>query len=363
MKNILFYISSHGLGHFARDIIVIKYLLDKGYYIHILSGVKQNIIIESLKNYSNFKYHKKIYDTGCYQKNFVDIDIKKTVSNLISIHKQNLVTFKNEIQFIKKNNIDIIISDAASFPIYLAYKSKLPGILFSNFTWYDIYKKFNIQNKNFKVILNKIKKYYSYCSCQYLPGNSNIPNNYISKKKEIGYICDTGKNIKKILNKKYNIKNKKICFIYLGQFDNTILNWINLEKIKNFIFITKDKINIKLNNLIQLGNEFKYSDLIASCDIVCTKLGYSTVSLSLKHKKPLIYCSRKHFEEFYYIQNTINKTNTGIMLNDNDFFNCLWQKALNNALKLNSNYACFKFNGEIEMAREITRIVRHRLSA
>lgn len=242
MIKICFYISSHGFGHFARDIVLINEFLKRGFYVYAKSLIDRKFFNQRIINkYSkNFKLIPAGFDAGCVQKNFTDLDIPKTIQNIKKIIKFNYRNLESEKNFLTKNNINAVISDAASFPLFCAKEINIHSILMTNFTWYDIYSRFP-ELTEISDELKIIKKEYQCADVQFFPG-IEVPNNYIKNKIRTGFISADGKNIRNELTEKYKIKNKKFCFIYFGSSPNDRVCWKNLEKSDDYVFITHVKI-------------------------------------------------------------------------------------------------------------------------
>ena len=81
---------------------------------------------------------------------------------------------------------------------------------------------------------------------------------------------------------------KTLVFIYLGEIGESPLAWQQLEAMEDCVFISRDPLPRNINNLHILDQRFRYPDLIASADLVCTKAGYSTLATAFAHNKPII---------------------------------------------------------------------------
>ena len=126
-----------------------------------------------------------------------------------------------------------------------------------------------------------------------------VENNLKAPKRIIGFIGLKGKNVRNELGNylKIKLEHRTLIFVYLGNYDLSILQWYNLEKMDDCIFITRDTHYYPPWNLKVLGDTFSYPDLMASVDLVVTKYGYSTLACAFQHGKPVIACDREQFCE------------------------------------------------------------------
>ena len=103
-----------------------------------------------------------------------------------------------------ENRIDLIISDVASMPLKAGCRLKIPTILIGNFTWHDIYSHLPGANNNSELV-QFLAEEYSYATLQVLP-QCHLQNEIIKNKKEVGFISNSGKNIRNELELYLGIK-------------------------------------------------------------------------------------------------------------------------------------------------------------
>ena len=82
--------------------------------------------------------------------------------------------------------------------------------------------------------------------------------------------------------------------------------------------------------------------------MVCTKGGYSTLGSAFASHKPVITCGRKDFYEFEAIREYLQKTQIGVIIEDDDFYQGNWQTAIKTALSLTVKDKV-PLNGEVEI--------------
>tara|TARA_B100000686_G_C16783434_1_gene973538 strand:- start:1386 stop:2402 length:1017 start_codon:yes stop_codon:yes gene_type:complete len=293
-------------------------------------------------------------DVGCVQKNYLDVDAKKTFLQYRKFLKTRDAYLQKERDWLLKNNVDLVVCDIASFPLKAASMAELPGILVANFTWYDIYSGLP-GSENYRDILGFLKDEYSSATIHFLP-QFIIKNDLPTPKKITGFISLKGQSKRKELERQLLIDNKTIVFIYLGFYDVSFMQWKNLELLKDYVFITRDPHNNPPKNLYVLDKSFSYPDLIASADLVISKCGYSTLSAAFHHGKPVVACDRDDFCEAEIIRKFIIQNNVGVILQPNLFNACDWGNAIKKASLLTvKNKVCL--HGENVVAQEIAKLL------
>lgn len=289
------------------------------------------------------------------QENFIHIDIEKSFQKLEKFFSLGDKRLAEETRWLQENEIDLILSDASSLPLKAGKALGIASLLISNFTWHDIYSHFP-GAKNYQGILDALKEEYAEASLQILP-QCHIVNDVIENKKEVGFIARKGKNVRSRLEQALgtSFKDKTILFIYLGEMGAQSVQWENLHKMKDVIFITRDPLPKNLPNLFVLNDRFLYPDLIASSDIVCTKAGYSTLATAFSHGKPVISCSRPNFSEFRAMRDYLNQKQVGSIMGSEKFFACDWEEDIQKTRKL-SIKGKVPLNGEDEVMKIINSV-------
>ena len=145
-KIFCYYITGHGLGHASRTFRLIDYLLNNDCVVHVVTNVLQihfeQILGMNERYKSHFHFHVRALDTGAIQDGPLRVNITDTLNKYYdNIHCNHNSILLAEVDFIKNNNIQIVLADAT--PIACA-AGKAAGcsavILLTNFTWDSIYR-------------------------------------------------------------------------------------------------------------------------------------------------------------------------------------------------------------------------------
>ncbi|MFX0132722.1 MAG: glycosyltransferase family protein [Candidatus Hodarchaeota archaeon] len=140
MKNIAYYITTHGLGHATRSIAIIRELIkEPKLQISICSKLPLDYLNGCFQS-NSIKFHESDTLFGVHYKELLHVDIDKSVDIFKNGIENREKYIKKETEFSKKNHIDLIISDICPFPFDVADKLKIPSIAISNFNWYSIFK-------------------------------------------------------------------------------------------------------------------------------------------------------------------------------------------------------------------------------
>jgi hypothetical protein len=351
IKNLAYYISGHGYGHYARSIPVLRRLVDD-FKVHIKSEIQESLFTKFLKK--NFCYWHQSVDTGCRHSTSLEVDYEETFKCFKDF--QNLSRLQAEKLWLQENQIALVLSDVASMPLKAAHDLGIPSILIGNFTWSDIYNHLPAAEEH-KHLLQVLEEEYRCADLHILP-QCHLPPLQVEKSKEVGFLAQQGQNIRKDLEQHLDIcfTDKTLVFIYLGEYGTHSVLWENLSQHKDCLYLSRDPIEQSVPGLHILDNRFDFPDLIASVDVVCTKGGYSTLGSAFASHKPVITCERHDFYEFEAIREYLLKTQTGVIIADEDFYQGNWQAAIKTALSLTVKDKV-PLNGEIAILETVHQML------
>lgn len=351
MKNLAYYISGHGYGHYARSIPVLKQLTTD-FNVHIKSEIPKPLFTQFLEG--KFTYWHQPVDTGCQHSDSLAVDTEETFRNFEAF--QNRSWIDAEKNWLRENQIALVLSDVASMPVKAAHDIGIPSILIGNFTWHDIYSHLPGAEKQ-KQLLQTLAEEYSCADLHILP-QCHLPPLLVRESREVGFLAQKGQSIRQDLEQHLSISftGKTVVFIYLGLLGAHSVLWGNLAQHKDCLFLTRDPIGQKVSGLHILDDRFSFPDLIASSDVVLTKGGYSTFALAFASHKPIITCERRDFYEFEAMREYLLKTRTGVIIESNDFYQGNWQGAIKTALSLTVKDKV-PLNGEIEISKTVRQML------
>ena len=326
--------------------------LSDDFDIHIKSKVPESLFSLGFKK--PFRYLSQPVDTGCCHSDSLEVDAEETFKCLVDFQNHSWVDA--EKKWLQENQVDIVLSDVASMPLKAAHELGIPSILIGNFTWHDIYCHLPGADKH-KELLETLAEDYNCADLQILP-QCHLPPPANRKSKEVGFLAQNGQSRRKELEQHLEIsfEDKTLVFIYLGLLGTDSVKWEKLAQNKECLFLTRDPIKNPPSNLYRLDDRFTFPDLIASVDVVCTKGGYSTIGSAFTSHKPVITCERHDFYEFMAIREYLSKTQTGVIIEDEDFYRANWDRSIKTALSLTVKDKV-PLNGEIEILETLHKML------
>lgn len=326
MKNlkILYYISSHGYGHAARAGQVIRELT-KDHTVYIKSISPKWLLQQVIGCEPNIFTQQ--FDTGCLQLNNMDVDLENTLSAYSEQSKINKSSIDSELSFIRENNIDMIISDIASFPFLVAKKASIPSVFIGNFTWKGIYN-FYLKDDSHHIIQELTEQYGMADLSLITPLAMDMPE--LNNQKKINLIARTGTNIRNKLNRDFNIpEENKLVFFYAGNLGAEKIRSELIGKIEGHTIVSFYPLDSPPDNYVYLKNgSYLHQDIMASSHIAVIKPGYGMVSEAFANNVRIIYPPREDFAEYFAFKKEFEISGGTLLMSREDFEKGNWQEPL-----------------------------------
>lgn len=324
--HILYYISSHGYGHGARSCAICNQF-SPDVKLTIRSMLPEHFFQEELTR--PFFYYPGQFDCGCVQSDSITVDIKKTLQTYMDIADKNENLLEREVQWCRENNVTGIVSDIPSFAFEVGYKTGVPSVAVSNFSWLDIYEPYLDAMPSFRPYLDKIVEQYHMADLLLALTPPN-PMKCFSQRVDIPVVGRKGITRKDEIIARYGInKDKKIGLTYTGDSGMDSIPWKKLECFDEWEFIGLYPLpGYPANYHLVNKGDFLYQDISASVDLMISKIGYGLYSECLINGVPLLYVPRTNFAEYSVLEKAIIEWGHGYPLAYNDFYTLKWDHVL-----------------------------------
>ena len=319
MKKIVFYISDHGYGHATRSLALIRNLAQCEVKIIIKTGRPLSFIKESIGYRYNIEFKNSQNDVGLilkensfkpyYQK------LKSSIENWINNWDQLI---KSEINYMKTNEVDLIISDITPLVFPAAKEAGVKSIGISNFTWYDQYHKLLYSD----YVIEKVGDAYRDADL-FLKYPLSMGLKKIDEYEEVGFVSREF-DLSKVREFKNQFESDSdLVFVGIGKsVAPTILNQIKFQKQTEYNWLFSSGIKLQGDNIYQIPETVTEAhNYIAACDYAITKAGWSTVAEAVLARVPMLLLKRPEIPEDTRIISEIESLNLGLGIARDDFFN------------------------------------------
>ncbi|MFA7056879.1 MAG: hypothetical protein WC155_04855 [Candidatus Cloacimonadales bacterium] len=294
---IAIYVTSHGFGHASRMCALTTELMKFGCECFIISD-RPAFLFPTENSLCHLIARQT--DTGMLQSSWKTPDVDATFTKLKEFWNKKDEIIEVEKEFLSTNGIDFVIVDIPPLPIVAAKELNLPVLAITNFDWYFNYNEVvsNKTDETIKQIIAEIYAIYQKCDKSYILPFSNFKSvESLPNQIKCGNLAKLTKPNKEKICKEFKLdKSKKLVLITFGGITSDITYFASLTANKEYIFLTNSPIG-EADNVVLLPRDYNYSLLIASCDVVITKVGYSTLAETCGAGTYLCYASRDNFPE------------------------------------------------------------------
>jgi hypothetical protein len=293
---VLYYITDHGLGHASRSVALIRELESRAEVV-VRHNDPYSFVQRSLPNTRIIRGQTDFLPVMNPQNRML-IDDEKTQTNILGWIDSMSEIVESELDVIRKQKPDLIVSDISIMPLLAAKKSATRCAAISNFTWSETLK----LDKESRIFFDSA--YSDADLVVRLPMGTKMP--YINRK-DVGLVARKITTGRQEIRKQLGVgEDTELVLIAVSGADKLSLHSNSDIKI---IDISDYDTIMKLKSMI---NFVEGQNLIAASDLVICKCGYGFVSECLATET-----------KFRYIVETAH-------LESNEIHNFLQSKGLSN---------------------------------
>jgi UDP:flavonoid glycosyltransferase YjiC (YdhE family) len=335
-RHIAFFISPHGFGHAARACAVMAALREIEPTIHfeIFTRVPRWFFDDSLDG--SFTYHSLLTDIGLVQETALREHIGKTVESLNRFLPFTPRLIDRLARYVTRLKCEMILCDIAPLGIAVGKAAGLPSVLIENFTWDWIYQAYTRAD-------GRIKDHAAYLGKVFRAADYHIQTEPICFRRSADLrtspVSREPRTSRAQTREKLGIPRRaKAVLITMGGIpgEYEFLHQLEAERGVYFVIPGSGAAARRRGNLVLLPHrsEFFHPDLVAACDAVIGKLGYSTVAEAYHAGVPLAYVARPRFRESKIVARFVHAQMQGLEIPQAAFQNGDWLRRLPDLLAL-----------------------------
>ena len=354
MKNILYYISGHGYGHSTRSIEIIRQLTEihPEVFVHIKTNAPQWIFHSGL--HKQFKYHHLKHDIGAVQSNSFSVNKQETLKQYAQLITNKSTLIEQEIAFVHKNNIKLIVSDISPLALEISKAAHLPSIAIGNFSWDWIYCAWMDEFPHYKFVIEDIQQAYAYADVLLrLPFYGDM--SAFSPIEDVPLVARKANESREVTLRQIGLaaERRKIVLLGLRRQDLGGVDWSNVQSIKNTLFISFSG-DYPTTNFIKLPPEcVPFQNLVHSVDAVLSKPGYSIVAECFINQTPMLYVPRADFIEEEVLRESLEQYSVSQLLPMTDFKRGNWSNYLQSLFQKDGRWGSLATNGSEVVVKKI----------
>lgn len=351
MSVIVYYISSHGLGHAARAMGIVPSLRDD---IEVVVKTRAPAWFFRQATSRPLRLIEDNFDAGCRQTDAVSIDWPATFAEAGRVEARNRERLDDEVEFLKRCGARAVVSDIPALGLVAAARAGIPGLIAANFTWADIYERAPDRRGLDDDLLDRMREQYAEATLL-LRTPFCLPMDYFPRVRDAPLIARKGRRQRAALCERFGLDvGRPIYSLYLGAYGAERVRWDALGALAPRQFVTMTPVDEPPPNLTVLPREgLRHEDVTASVDGVVAKPGYGICGECVAASTPLLYTGRDDFAEFAPMERDLKRWGGAVRMPEDDLLNLNLGPYLERLSKTRMDASAIAVNGGEVCARAI----------
>lgn len=308
MKKIAYYITAHGYGHGARASDILNELHTAAPEIPIMIKTDLPEAFMRSRIPASIELRSGAFDVGLIQKDSIRVDLEASLAALEQLYASESELIQQEIEFLRTENIGVVVADVPAIPLAAAQQLGLANIATSNFGWDWIYADFVAENPRWSFFVEKFRTVYQQTDLL-LRQPFSEPMEAFPRKIDLSLLAKPGINRRALIAEVSGADPQKKWVLL--SFTSLLLEPPALEAIaalSDYEFFAVEPLEWPGSAVHTIARSTVcFADVMASVDVVVTKPGFGIVSESIANGKPIIYSDRAHFREYPVLVDCIQR--------------------------------------------------------
>jgi UDP:flavonoid glycosyltransferase YjiC (YdhE family) len=299
--NVLFAISAHGLGHGALTLPLVEALRRQvpGCRIVLHTRLPRDWLASRLSG--PFAWTGKGRDFGLHMHSPVDVDVDASAAAYAEIHRHWEQWVDDEREVLRAHAPDVVVSNVSFLAMEAARLEGIPAVTFCPFTWLDTHRVYCNRMPDAAAIQEKLRRAYAWATTHIRPEPS-VPLTDDWPSLEVGPVCARGKKRGGELKRRLGVADEALVLVTFGGIEGWA-DWSFVAPSPGIHWLVTDDCPLDRADVTRTGQvPVPFTDLLASVDLVVTKLGYATFTEAVAAGVPMIALERPDWPEWPVLQ-------------------------------------------------------------
>ncbi len=296
---VAFFVSSHGFGHAARACAVMAEFLRRRHetHFHLFTEVPRWFFAESLGG--NFTYHETASDVGLAQESPLVENLDLTIELLDSAPFRDSVVVDGLGARLEELGCSLVMADISPLGLAVAAACDLPSVLIENFTWDWVYANYPDAPAGLRRHGREMESAFALADlriqtrpvCQPMAGAVTVSP--VARRPRL-----RGEDVRRRLGIP---EDEPMILMSMGgvRWDHGSFEALEAQD-RHWVVVPGGAHEVRRSDrliLLPFHTDFFHPDLVAACDVVVGKLGYSTVAEAYRSGAAFLYVARPRFPE------------------------------------------------------------------
>ena len=331
--NLAYFITHHGFGHATRSAAVMTALAHRlpQAQFHIFSKLPEFLFDQVIPN--RYRLYPTTTDVGLVQQSALEVDFKASLAALSDFYPLAEAYIAELAQQVKQLHCEMILCDISPLGIAVAEAAGIPSVLIENFTFHWIYRDFLAREPGFAPFIEELQRLSA-------KATHHIQTQPISEPTPTALtVAPVARAIRKNrMETRAALKidrDRPMVLITMGGFGQNLAFSDRLAAMSDLLFVVPGE-SLSADNIFcpNPSHNLYHPDLIAACDLVVGKIGYSTFAEVYHAGIPYAYIPRTNFSESAIIERFIVEHMPHVRLTEERFLDGSWLESLGDWLQI-----------------------------
>lgn len=355
MADALFYVSSHGFGHAARQQGLIAALASAGVRVHVRSAAPAKFFTAA------HRLHAQRYDIGMIQPDPLRYDVAASAAWYADFIAREPDLIAHEVAYAQQHRVRLILSDMPPVACAVGAAVGVPTVIISHFTWDWVYEHYVARCPAFQPIIAHITRQYAQATLALqMPFAHPFPQ--FARVEPVGLFANRPTRSRHQVRALFHVpSDHRVALLTMGghSWGRTDVQAIaNVDGWTFLVMPSAYEAVAHLGHVRCVPTDLPaYHDLIAAADVVIGKAGGSTVAEVIAHGVPMIYTLADDWRESALLDAALCQHGRGLRLAQEAFEQGTWAAHLEQAVALPPAHAPLPIDGPAQACARLLSLL------
>jgi hypothetical protein len=270
-----------------------------------------------------FAHRQDAADVGLIMHDAMRVDLAASHAAYLAFHANWPARVQREADWLRAQAFDRVFSDVAYLPLAAAAQAGIESTALCSLNWADIAQAYLAEGAGMAEILRSMTAAYATASV-FLQPTPAMPMPVLPRRQGIAPIAALGRNRRQALREKLALPAS--CRLALIGFGGIAYqNKERLPALADVVWLAPDDwqtdyANPRSDVLTFSRTGLAFLDLLASSDVLLTKVGYGSFVEAVAHAVPVLYLDRPDWPETPYLAAWLAENGNAVAIDESILF-------------------------------------------
>ncbi len=312
-------ISQHGLGHLAQAAPVLNSLrtLQPDLALTIWSGLDTASLQARIEG--PFVHRQESVDVGLVMHDAMQVDPAASQAAYRAFHADWSGRLRREADWLRTQAFDRVFADVAYLPLAAAALAGIDSVALCSLNWADIAQAYLAERPGNDEMFREMKAAYVSAGIFLQPAPS-MPMAWLPRRHVIAPIAARGRKRQQELREKLALPaSSKLALLGFGGIGYRSQG--SLPEVADVVWLAPDDWQSIQAGVIPFSRTgMPFLDLLASSDVLITKVGYGSFVEATAHAVPVLYLDRPDWPETPWLAAWLAENGNAAAMAESDLF-------------------------------------------